>query len=75
MGEGGGRGALGGADRVFFTRVAGKPFAWNTSSRWCSSSALVSGPQMLSARSFMHLNTPVMVLWGWCELNGMYLSV
>ena len=33
MGEGGGQGTLGGADRAFFTRVAGKPFAWNTSSR------------------------------------------
>ena len=33
MGEGGGQGTLGGADKAFFTRVAGKPFAWNTSSR------------------------------------------
>ena len=34
--------------------------AWKTSSRWCDSDSLNSRSQMLCARSFMHLTTPVM---------------
>ena len=55
MSEDSGRSFLGGADRVFFMSLAGKPFAWKTSFRWCSSCYFDCGLLMLCARSFIHL--------------------
>ena len=50
------------AERVFFVRAFGKPFAWKTWVRWSVSSFLFEGWQMLCALSLMHLKTPVTVL-------------